>query len=72
MSTPRKHRTAWWGTCENEDCVASMVIYPHPDAIDDLPDQDDWDDSFVDCPVCGDGMDWGGTDHPADILRSYR
>ena len=65
-------RTAHWGTCDNENCLTSMVIYPHPDAVADLPDQNDWEDSFVDCPVCGGGMDWGGTDPATEVLRNYR
>jgi hypothetical protein len=50
-----------------------MIIYPHPDAIRDLPDEDDWDNSpfLTSCPVCGDSMDWGGTDHPSDLLKNY-
>ena len=73
MSTKTEDRTAHWGTCEDEDCLTSIVIYPHPDAIADLPDEDDWETSpfFMDCPVCGSGMDFGGTDHPSDILKNY-
>ena len=73
MSTEREDRTAHWGTCEDQDCLTSMVIYPHPDRSTDLPEEDDWDRSpfFTDCPVCGAGMDWGGTDHPADIIKHY-
>lgn len=69
----REERTAWWGTCENEDCLTSMVIYKHPDADQDLPEQDEWENSlfFVNCPVCGSNMMWGGTDHPADLLKQY-
>lgn len=51
-----------------------MVIYPHPDAEKDLPDDDDdWDKGpfWIDCPVCGGHMEWGGTDHPADIIKNY-
>ena len=75
MSAEREWRTAHWGTCENEGCLTSMVIYPHPDAPADLPeDTDDWENSpfFIDCPVCDCRMDWGGTDHAADIIRNYR
>lgn len=63
-------RTAHWGTCENNH---SMIIYPHPDAAEDLPEEEDWEDhpAFIDCPVCDARMDWGGTDHPADLLRNY-
>lgn len=66
-------RTAHWGTCGDEDCLTSMVIYPHPDAGQDLPDEEEWEGStfYINCPVCGGGMDWGGTDHPADLLRNY-
>jgi hypothetical protein len=69
----RETRTAHWGTCGDEDCLTSIVIYPHSDAIADLPDEDDWETSpfFLDCPVCGSGMDWGGTDHPTDIIKNY-
>lgn len=80
MSSEREWRTAHWGTCSNQDCLCSMIIYPHPDRPTDLPDPDDdadedqWATSpfFIDCPVCDSSMDWGGTDHPADLLRSYR
>jgi len=70
-------RTAHWGTCSNEDCLCSMIIYPHSDSVRDLPDPDDddteWETSpfFLSCPVCGSSMDWGGTDHPADIIKNY-
>lgn len=66
-------RTAWWGTCENEDCLCSMVIYPHSDATKDLPDEDDWEDpiGFISCPACGGYMFWGGTDNPKDIIKGY-
>jgi hypothetical protein len=69
----REQRTAHWGTCSNDDCLCSMIIYPHADRGEDLPEEDDWDNSlfFTSCPVCGSSMDWGGTDHPADLLRSY-
>ena len=73
MSNEREDRTAHWGTCSNEDCLCSMIIYPHPDRPTDLPEEEEWEDStfYVSCPVCGSSMDWGGTDHPADLLRSY-
>ena len=74
MSTKNEDRTAHWGTCSDEHCLTSMVIYPHPYALVDLPaDEDDWDTStfFISCPVCGGSMDWGGTDHPADIIKNY-
>lgn len=70
----REERTAWWGTCINEECLTSMVIYPHADADQDMPeDTDDWRTplKYIDCPVCDSSMMWGGTDHPADLLKSY-
>lgn len=76
MSTEpeQPQRTAYWGTCSNEQCLASMVIYPHPEAKQDLPDEDDWENStfYINCPVCNGGMDWGGSDPAADIIRNYR
>lgn len=50
-----------------------MIIFPHSDSEADLPEEDDWDTEpfFIDCPVCGQSMDWGGTDHPADLLKNY-
>ena len=73
MSSKTEDRTAHWGSCEDESCMAAIVIYPHPYAGHDLPEEDDWDTSpfFMDCPVCGAGMDFGGTDHPSDILKNY-
>ncbi|MGV0109804.1 hypothetical protein [Arthrobacter sp. CP30] len=73
MSTEREDRTAHWGTCSDEDCLTSIIIYPHSSAVADLPDEKEWEDSllFIECPVCGDDMEWGGTDHPADIIRGY-
>lgn len=72
-NTEREWRTAHWGTCSDQDCLTSMVIYPHADRPTDLPKEDDWDNSpfFTSCPVCGGSMDWGGTDHPADIIKNY-
>jgi hypothetical protein len=66
-------RTAHWGTCSDPACLASMVIYPHAEAEWDLPEEEDWDTEpfFLSCPVCGQSMDWGGTDHPADIIKNY-
>lgn len=66
-------RTLWWFNCPGEDCGATMLIYPHPDNERDLPKEDDWEDPpvFMDCPVCGQSMDWGGTDHPADLINNY-
>lgn len=68
-----ENRTAWWGSCTDEDCLTSLVIYSHPDAEQDLPDEDDWETPlfFLRCPVCGDSMMWGGSDHPKDILKNY-
>lgn len=69
----REDRTATWGTCSNQACLTSMVIYPHADRQTDLPDEEEWDtpEKFIDCPVCDSRMDWGGTDHPADIIINY-
>lgn len=71
MSKP--DRTAHWGTCENNACQASMVIYPHPGASQDLPDEEQWKDPTrcIDCPVCGEWMDWGGTDPAHEIIKNY-
>ena len=75
MSNEREDRTAHWGTCENEHCLTSIIIFPNPYALADLPeDENDWESGgtfFIDCPVCDARMDWGGTDHPADILKNY-
>ena len=68
-------RTAHWGTCDNDGCQTSMVIYPHPDAPADLPeDTNDWEDSpfYIDCPVCGSSIMWGGTDPADSIIKGYR
>jgi hypothetical protein len=50
-----------------------MVIYPHPDARADLPDEDAWENStfYISCPVCDCRMDWGGTDPAHEIIRNY-
>ena len=73
MTEERPHRTAYWGTCSADGCLTSMVIYPHPDKPRDLPPEEEWEDStfWVNCPVCDSSMDWGGTDHAADIIRNY-
>lgn len=70
----KQERTAYWGTCSNEDCLTNMIIYPHEDAPRDLPDEDEWEDStfYIDCPVCDSSMDWGGTDPAESIIRNYR
>lgn len=73
MSTQpeRGDRTAHWGSCG--DCDTSIIIYPHPDASEDLPPEEDWESAlfYINCPVCGNRFDWGGTDHPADLLKNY-
>lgn len=67
----REDRTAHWGSCGG--CDTAIIIYPHRDAADDLPPEEDWEEplTFIDCPVCGSSMNWGGTDHPADLLKHY-
>jgi hypothetical protein len=73
VSNEREWRTAYWGTCSDQDCLTNILIYPHADRGEDLPEEDDWDSStfFMNCPVCGESFDWGGTDHPADIIKNY-
>ena len=68
---PKLERTAHWGTCP--DCDCSMIIYPHADKDRDLPPTEEWENSpfWIDCPVCGSSMEWGGTDHPADLIKNY-
>ena len=68
-----KDSTAHWGTCSNDECLTSIVIYPHPEAHRDIPDAKAWDSprASIDCPVCGVDMNWGGTDHPRDIIKNY-
>ncbi|MCC3277491.1 hypothetical protein LJ753_16630 [Arthrobacter sp. zg-Y20] len=70
-----KSQTAHWGTCDNDECQTSMVIYPHPEAPNDLPkDTDEWVNppTWINCPVCGCTIIWGGTDPASDILKDYR
>lgn len=74
MSEPTtKTRTAHWGSCSDDDCGTAMVIYPHSFAGHDLPDTDEWENSpfYIDCPVCGESFDWGGTDPASEIIRNY-
>lgn len=68
-----KTRTAHWGSCSDADCGTAMIIYPHPFAGHDLPPEIEWEDSlfYIDCPVCGLSMDWGGTDPAEEIIRNY-
>lgn len=48
-------------TCENEDCLAVMVVYPHPESpglcapfVRSAPLKElMWDDSSPSCPTCG-------------------
>jgi hypothetical protein len=73
MSGTREDRTAHWGTCSNTDCMTSMVIFPHPSAGKDLPGIHRWylPPKSIDCPVCGDSIRWGGTEHPANMFKNY-
>ena len=64
-------RTAHWGHCEDEDCNATVVIYPRPDRTSDLPARADWEYSDMDCPVCAKGIMWGGTDPAHHLIRNY-
>jgi hypothetical protein len=64
--------TVHWGTCEN--CDASVMVFPHPERIDDLSDDhDDWENGgiFASCYVCGGSIDWGGTDPATDLIKNY-
>lgn len=49
-------RTAWKGTCDT--CSASIVVYPHIDREQDIPDIGEWEGTAA-CPVCEDGqIEW--------------
>jgi hypothetical protein len=61
-------RTAHWGTCQ--DCEACVVVYPHPERAEDIPDQGDWDGPMQ-CYVCDGFMDWGGADPAHEIIRGF-
>ncbi|AYN58678.1 hypothetical protein QEO74_gp12 [Arthrobacter phage Nandita] len=64
-----RERTAYWGTCD--DCLTTIVVYPHPDRDTDLPDDEEWEGGWPDCPVCDSSLDWEGTDPASHIIRNY-
>ena len=55
---------AYGFNCENEECFAIMVVYPHPDSpgLNDpfvtTADMGEpmWEDSSPSCPNCGESM----------------
>lgn len=64
-------RTAHWGHCEDDDCGTAMIVYALPDRGSDLPDQEDWEEPFTSCPVCGAQIMWGGSDPAHHLIRNY-
>lgn len=65
--TPAHDRRIFTGLCSNEECLTSMAIWPHWERLDDLPNQDEWDNTFLSCPVCDANMymDWEDPMTPA-------
>lgn len=63
-------------TCENEECLAIMVIYPHPDSpglldpFEEVTDmsEPDWETDTPDCPHCGGCMDLMAGDPVSHII----
>ena len=60
--TPAEDRTIHTGLCSNDDCRASIAIWPHWERPTDLPDQAERAEGFMSCPVCDSPMqmDWAG------------
>jgi hypothetical protein len=59
---------AYSGNCSNSDCIAVYVVAPHDESPDDAAESiangpESWDDSFPDCFVCGQSIDWNGNDY---------
>lgn len=56
--------SAYSFTCENEECLAIMCVYPHPespglcDPFVRTADMDEamWEDESPNCPNCGEQM----------------
>lgn len=67
---------AYGFTCENGDCLAIMVVYPHPDSpglcdpfVRSAPVEESiWEDSSPSCPNCSDRMDLMTGDPVSDII----
>lgn len=66
---PTSSRTAWWATCDV--CLTNVLVYPHPEREDDIPDKDEWERFADDCPVCDGPLEWGGADPAHEHLKSY-
>lgn len=44
-------QTTYWSTCEH--CLTQIIVSPHPDREDDLPEEEEWKGRWPDCPICG-------------------
>lgn len=49
------YRMIWTTTCEN--CLSNFAAWPHPEAIEDIPNPEQWDGPNY-CPVCESHLDW--------------
>lgn len=62
--------------CENEECLAIMVVYPHPESpglldpfIRSAPAYEPmWEDSSPSCPNCGEAMSLEAGDPVGSII----
>ncbi|WNM72278.1 hypothetical protein SEA_GUSANITA_59 [Arthrobacter phage Gusanita] len=64
-----EQRSAYWGTCD--ECLITVIVYPHPDRAGDIPEDEHWEAPFATCPLCDNSVDWEGADPVRDIIRNY-
>lgn len=68
--TPAAERTIYTGICSNDDCKATIAIWPHWESTDDLPEICEWDGFFFDCLVCGSTLDMDWADPVKGAIRT--
>lgn len=66
---PASERTIYSGICSDPDCMTSIAIWPHWERPTDLPEPEDWEGFFHECPVCGSTMNLDFTDPMTPTIR---
>lgn len=69
--------SAYGFVCENENCLAIMVIYPHPESpglpdpfANSVPaDEPMWERHWPDCPACDERMELETGDPVSHVIK---
>jgi len=60
-------RMIWAATCDT--CLTNFAAWPHPEAIEDVPDPEEWEAPSY-CPVCDAHLDWEFGDPMRPYIRT--